>query len=332
MADLSPTARGTVRPRLRIAAFALAMVMAMALAPLASAQPQGGEDIEFASADARGVAITLRGKLWLPALPTDAADAAVVLIHGSGGWSDAREGHHARALAAAGFAVLAFDAFGPRGASNTVDDQSRVSSLQLARDRLAASRVLAARGIPIARQAVMGFSKGGAAALFANDRHFLPEAPARFAAVVAFYPACSTRARHPKPAAPVFFALGELDDYAGVTPCVELAADMRQAGGIAEVTVYPDSAHNFDGDPARTAMLRLPQAENYKDCRLLVEDDGSMTLVDRRFAANDPTVLGAMKATCMRRGASIWTNPRQKERATSDSIAFLKRMFPPLPR
>jgi hypothetical protein len=95
-----------------------------------------------------------------------------------------------------------------------------------------------------------------------------------------------------------------------------------------DVNVYPESSHAFDGDPARTGAKRLGYVENYMDCRLFVEPDGSMSLGERQFAARDSDkVLAALKSTCMRKGASIWTHPVQKARATEDAIAFVRRVF-----
>lgn len=294
----------------------------------AAAQLSGGRDVAFLAPDARAGRVELRGRLW----SADPASPAVVIVHGSAGWSDHREGHYARAFAEAGFSVLAIDSFGPRGIASTTEDQSQVSSLQMARDALAAGRFLREQGVAAQRQAVMGFSKGGAAALFTADRTFLSDESVRFAATLAFYPACSTRARVPKPASPVFLALGAKDDYSGVEPCRELEAAFRAAGGAVTTVVYPDASHAFDGDPRRTGAQHLRFVENYMNCRLLVEEDGSMSLGDLRFVAGDPSVLAAMRATCVRKGATVWTNLRQKEQATKDAIAFLKGVFAELPR
>lgn len=312
-----------------MSAAALVVASWLAAVPDGQAQPVGGQDVSFKTADSRVGALELRGKLWPSATPTL---GAVVILHGSIAWSDHREGHYARAFAAAGFEVLAVDSFGPRSLTATTEDQSQVSSLQMARDAFAASRFLQARGTPMARQAVMGFSKGGAAALFTADRTFLTNEAQRFAGTLAFYPACNTRARTPQPASLVFMALGEKDDYAGVEPCQELAAAFRASGGQVQVTVYPGASHTFDGDPTRTAVQHLRFVENYMHCRLLVEPDGSMALGERRFAAGDPKVLQAMQTTCMRKGATTWTNTRQKERATQDAVAFLHSVFGTTPR
>ena len=309
----------------------LVLSLLLGMAKLAFAQPIGGTSVSFEVTDARLGQIELSGRLWQPST-TPAGVAAVVIVHGSAGWSDYREGHYARAFAGAGFTVLAIDSFGPRGIATTTEDQSQVSALQMTRDAFAASRFLETQGIPIERQALMGFSKGGAAVLFAADRTFLPGQTRRFAAGLAFYPACSTRALTPKPASPIFMALGDKDDYSGVEPCQEVASAFRATGGQVNTIIYPDATHAFDGDPAHTGIRHLRFVENYMQCRLLVEEDGSMNLGGRRFAPADPTVLSVMRTTCMRKGASIWTNLRQKGRATADAIAFVKHVFAVQPR
>lgn len=286
----------------------------------AQGQPLGGTPVSFATSDSRLGTLDLAGRLWTPA---DKAKGSVVLVHGSGGWSDHREGHYGRALAAAGYAVLAIDSFGPRGIASTTEDQSQVSSLQMTRDAFAARRFLLAQGFAAKTVAVMGFSKGGAVALFAADGNFLPAQTERFAAAVAFYPACSMRSRTPRPVGPLFIALGEKDDYSGVAPCQDLAAAFRQAAGQVQVTVYPGASHGFDGNPAMTGLVNLRLVENYMNCLVLLEDDGSLTFNDKHYAASDTTLLADMRRTCMRRGATLWTNPRQKEAATRDVVEFL---------
>lgn len=260
-------------------------------------------------------------------MPSEPAKGTVVLVHGSGGWSEHREGHYARALSAAGYAALAIDSFGPRGISQTVDDQSQVSSMQMTRDAFAARRFLLERGHAADRMAVMGFSKGGTVALFAADRNFLPAQAERFPVAIAFYPACNTHPRTPRPASVLFMALGEKDDYSGVKPCLEFADAFGKADGKVSVKIYPGAAHAFDGDPANTGMIRLRSAENFMECVVHVEEDGSLTYGSKRYPANDASVLDDMRKSCVKKGATIWTSPRQKEAATRDVLAFLSAAF-----
>lgn len=283
-------------------------------------QPTGGESITFASADAKGTPIQLAGVLYVP---QGESKGAVVLVHGSDGWNDMREGHYGRALSRAGYAALAIDSFGPRGVGSTVEDQARVTVTQMALDSLAARRLLLRRGFSAEKMAVMGFSKGGSAAMFTADRTMVPSEVDRFPLVIPFYPGCNSHPVQPRPASAVFMALGDMDDWTGVKPCQQLAAKFQSAGGRITVKIYPDSAHGFDGDPANLTMVRLSTVENYLACIVDVEPDGTQMYGGKRFAYGDPAILSELKRTCVRKGASTWTNPRQKQVATQDVLDFL---------
>ncbi|MBI3561599.1 MAG: dienelactone hydrolase family protein [Gammaproteobacteria bacterium] len=294
-------------------------------AGMAYAQPTGGAAVSFATHDASGNRLVLRAMLWLPAGP---ARAAVVLVHGSGGWSDFREGYYGRALRAAGYAALAIDTFGPRGIKQTINDQSQISVLQMTRDAFAARRLLLARGFAAERLAIMGFSKGGAVALYAADRNFLPAQVDRFAVAIPFYPGCNIHPRTPKPASRVFMLLAEKDNYTGIKPCQEIADDFRKAGGTISVKIYPNASHAFDGNPASTRKINLRFAQSYKECTVYLEENGWRSYAGKKYAPADTSLLADLRNTCMRRGATVWTNLRQKHAATRDVIEFLNDSFP----
>ncbi len=303
---------------------AVALVAATMSFPAVRAQPTGGTDLSFTSLDASGNPLNVRGHLWVPAGP---AKGSVVLVHGSSGWTDHREGHHGRALSAAGYAALAIDAFGARGVAGTAEDQARVTAAEMMRDAFAARRLLLEQGFAADRTAIMGFSKGGMVALYAADRNYLPEEKDRFAVSIPFYPGCLIRLRVPKPTSAMFMVLGDKDDYTGVEPCEEVADAYRKAGGNVTVKIYPGAAHGFDGNPARTGRMDLRFVENYLDCVIWLEEDGSFTYEGKRYAPNDPQMINDMRRSCMRKGASVWTNVRQKRAATRDVIEFLDSAF-----
>jgi hypothetical protein len=89
--------------------------------------------------------------------------------------------------------------------------------------------------------------------------------------------------------------------------------------------VYPNATHGWDGDPALTGLIRLSLVENYKDCMVYLEEDGTVIHEGRKYGPNDAALIAELRKTCVKRGASIWTNVRQKEAATADAIAFLNR-------
>ncbi|MBB1603537.1 dienelactone hydrolase family protein [Variovorax sp. UMC13] len=301
-------------------------VLAWSGPPPAHAQPRGGEPVAFEVAELSGNARTLQGVLFKAA--GIASKGAVVLVHGSSGWSDHREGHYGRALSAQGYTVLAIDTFGPRGIASTGENQGQLTALQQTRDAFAARRFLVERSHAPARIAVMGFSRGGLVALYAADRTYLPEQAERFAVAIPFYPACSGRPREPRPASVVFMVLGEKDDYTGVAPCEKLAREYANAGGKIDVKVYAGASHGFDGDPAHTRLFRLATVETYIDCEVFAEPDGRFAYGGKHFTeASYLALLGEMNKGCMKKGASFWTNVARKEEATRDVLAFLDAQF-----
>lgn len=187
----------------------------------------------------------------------------------------------------------------------------------MTRDAFAARAFLVARGLAAERMAVIGFSKGGTVALYAADRNYLPEQADRFPVALPFYPGCTTRPRVPKPASAVFMALGKKDDYTGIKLCQEIADDFSKAGGKLSGKIYPGAAHGFDGNPANTGMITLRFAENFLDCTLFADEDGQFTFEGIRYVPNKPSIIERIRKSCVRKGASIWTNQRQKEAATS---------------
>ena len=197
----------------------------------------------------------------------------------------------------------------------------------MTRDAFAARRYLIERGFAAGHLAIMGFSKGGAAALYAADSNFIPEETERFAAAIPFYPGCNARPRIPKPASIVFMALGEKDNYTGIKPCQDIADDFSKAGGNISVKIYPNASHFFDGNPANTGLYNLSTAENYMDCIVYVEEDGSSTYAAKRYTSDESLLIADLRKSCMKKGASVQTNNQQKAIATRDVIDFLNNTF-----
>src|SRR5450432_901239 len=97
---------------------------------------------------------------------------AVVLIHGSGGVGANVDGW-AQELNSLGVAALILDAFTGRGITQTITDQSQLGSLTLIYDAYRALDLLAHHPrVDPDRIAVMGFSKGGFAAMYASMKRF----------------------------------------------------------------------------------------------------------------------------------------------------------------
>ncbi len=282
----------------------------------------GAQRVEFESAGADKL---FAHAFTPPPAPAGARVPAIVMLHGSEGISDSREGEWARELAALGLVVFVVDSFTPREVRTTVDDQTRVTTGQMIGDAFGALDFLSQQPfIDPMRVGVMGMSKGGGAALLAADRRARIGARA-FAAHITLYPFCSTQYRSPQPGAPLLMLLAEADDYTGAQPCQDYAARIRKAGGTLELVTYKAARHGFDGDPRNIGGYRLDNAQNFRDCVMLLEDDGRSVLAATGAVLDSPKrALEALKRSCMRTGASVGANPEAKRKALADVTRFLK--------
>jgi dienelactone hydrolase len=305
-----------------------AALLALLAAGAATGQaPMGGARVELPVRGAAGEE-RIVGYLYLPpGAGPDARLAAIVIVHGSGGVRDTREGFWARELSAFGVAALVTDSFTPRGVASTVEDQTQVTTAQMARDAFGALRFLAAHpAIDGARVAIMGMSKGGSVALQVADRRDQQRAGAAFAAYVPLYPSCTLQYRNPRIAGPMLVLIGAEDDYVGLTACREYVERVRAAGGRVALKVYPGAQHAFDGDPSLSRNIWLARAQNYRDCVVYLEDDGRMvtragTPFDPVSAAKNTEIL---RQECLRTGATVGSNAAARAQALEDIKIFLK--------
>jgi dienelactone hydrolase len=221
---------------------------------------------------------------------------AVVLVHGSGGITS-REDRWAEELRRAGAATFALDSFTGRGIGFTAEDQSQLSSLAMVGDAYRALELLSTHPrIDPARIAVMGFSKGGVAALYSALTRFrrLHGPPGvRFAQHIAFYVPCyygfvdDLRVTD----RPIRLFHGTADDLAPLEACRAYVERLRRAGADAGITEYAGAHHGFDrpGDgPAR----RNPREQNASRCFFEERPEGHLVNRDtgQPFGLHDACV------------------------------------------
>lgn len=258
--------------------------------------------------------------LFRPAAGTRPAarHPAMVIVHGHGGVSDAREGFWARELVASGVAAIVLESFTARGAGSSIEDQSRISTAKGLRDAHAAADYLAAQDFVDAKRiGVMGMSWGGSVAMRAADRR----RQGRFAAAISLYPGCVAQYRNPQPGPSLLLLLAGRDDYTGARSCSDYAERIRAAGGAVEMKIYGDAHHGFDAD----GRYFSPRAPSYRDCVLYIEDDGSTTYAKSGEPLDSPEKARAVMAReCMRTGATVAGDARAKRQALADVNAFLK--------
>jgi dienelactone hydrolase len=252
-----------------------------------------------------GTPVTLAGELRLPAWPAAGRLPALILLHGSGG---ILSGHDiwARQALELGLAVFVLDSLSGRGLASATS-QAELGRLNMVADAYAALALLARHPrIDPARVAVLGFSRGGNAALYSSLQRFgdlWNRSGTSFAAHLAYYPDCGTRyvGDTEVSARPIRVFAGWADDLNPAQPCLDYVYRLRVAGAEdVEIAVYPDAPHGFD-NPLGPPSVALPAAETYRNCRIVERPAGVLVnAADHRlFTPEDP---------CIERGAHLGAN------------------------
>src|SRR5215468_5656491 len=159
-------------------------------------------------------------EVWRPA--GSGPFPAVVVLHSCIGVAD-----HTRSWAARlngwGYAAVIVDSFRPRR-QNTVCNFGGVSYIIRGKDAFNAASYL--RTLPYImpdRIGVVGFSHGGAAALWASDASEVPadRGGRAFQAVVAYYPDCNPNPKRVDPASDLLNLIGKTDDWTPAEKCLK---------------------------------------------------------------------------------------------------------------
>lgn len=340
-----------VRRKLALAGAASALAVAFAMpagaevmTSFAAAPPSGRYEFpswtpktlgELMKGAAGAETVNVTGHLFLPAGTNKVP--AVVLVHGSGGIYRAMLEYWPKQFNGAGMAVFALDMFEPRGVRGTADDQSLVPFTADLADVFAALRLIATHPrIDPQRVALMGFSRGGTAALRAAVERIiasqkLPDG-LRYAAFIPTYAGgCAGVFRLVvKPGvfskAPMLFLHGDRDDYTPIAPCQDYAAAIAKAGTPVEFVVLPGAQHKFDGDDTR--RLYLGSARRTKaECPLAIDIDTFYAYDQNTGARIQGPAYGQMLKDCSATGATVEGNRDARDKAAAVAIEFLRKTF-----
>jgi dienelactone hydrolase len=282
-------------------------------------------DQEFLTGRQEGKPVTLAGELRLPRPGNDRLPA-VVLLHGSGGvggyildWE--------QYLNTMGVATFVLDSFTPRGIVNTLNNQDQLGRLAMINDAYRALDVLAKHPrIDPTRIALMGFSRGGQAALLASLKRFQRlhgTAGQEFAAYIVFYPPCNTTFRDDEDVAdkPIRIFHGSSDDFVPVAPCRAYVERLQAKGKDVQLTEYAGAGHLFDARAFKTP-LKLERAQTTSRCELAEAEHGVIVNVKTKqpFTYADP---------CIKYGLTLAYNEKAATEARQAVKDFVTKTLKP---
>ena len=206
-------------------------------------------DEQFLKGDAYGRPTTIAGVLRVAQgagrLPL------VVLVPGSGGINAGADVWD-RQFESMGISTFVMDSFAGRGIVSTVVDQSQLGRLNMILDLYRSLTVLSAHPrIDPNRIAVMGFSRGGQATLYASLKRFHKmwnPGGVDPAVYIALYPPCITAyvADTDVSDHPIRMFHGISDDYVEIGPCRSYFARLKATANDIQMTEYPDTWHAYD--------------------------------------------------------------------------------------
>src|SRR6185295_13194636 len=321
--------------RFRVAAAALSLVLPLcALAQGSSKQIPARTEIhsipsltisdeQFLKGDGAGKPVAVSGVLRIAQgtgrLP------AVVLIHGSGGMGPNID-FWSRELNAMGISTFALDGFTGRGFASVNTDQALLGRLNMIVDAYAMLDVLAKHPrVDPSRIVLMGFSRGGQAALFAamkRSHEHWNKSGAEFAAYVPFYPDCMTTYRADTEVVdrPIRIYHGAPDDYNPVAPCKGYVARLTTAKRDVKLTEYANAPHGFDNPLGATPPSVAKDAQTVRRCT--IREDAAGKLINA--ATGQPFTY---KDACVEHNPHVGYDLAAAAGARQEVGAFLTTLF-----
>ena len=291
-----------------IAAFALAFSMSLAASVAGARASEFAartelyaiptltlSDSHFLKGEAEGTPATVGGQFRIA--PGAGRLPVVVLMHGSGGMGPNIE-MWAEEFNAMGISSFALDGFTGRGLVRTSDNQALLGRLNFILDIYRALDILAKHPrVDPERIVLMGFSRGGQAALYASLRRFHKmwnKSGVQFAGYIPFYPDCVTTYIGDTDVAdrPIRIFQGTADDYNPVAPCKAFVARLRAGGHNVELTEYPNVWHAFDNPLGSTTLYISKGGQTVRHCSIREEPEGLLinATTKQPFTYKDPCV------------------------------------------
>jgi dienelactone hydrolase len=281
-------------------------------------------DQQFLTGDSNGKQVTVAGEFRVAQgsgkLPV------VVLMHGSSGVGATMEAwvHQFNAM---GISTFVIDGFSGRGLTAVGPNQALLGRLNFIVDIYRSLEILAHHPrVDPDRIVLMGFSRGGQAALYASLERFHKlwnKSGVQFAGYIPFYPDCSTSYASDTEVAsrPIRIYHGTPDDYNPVSSCKAYLTRLQAAKRDVVLTEYPDSPHGFDsGLIGLSTTVVSANAQTARNCHLR-EGEGGVLM------NGDTQAPFSYKDACIELNPHVGGNPATAKEARKAVSDFLQALF-----
>jgi dienelactone hydrolase len=280
-------------------------------------------DAQFLTGDSNATRTVTAGVLRIPRgagrLPV------AVLQHGSGGMA-ANVEMWSRELNGLGVATFALDGFTGRGLAEVNTNQALLGRLNFVLDTYRALDVLTKHPrVDPQRIALMGFSRGGQAALYASLKRFHKmwnRSRIAFAAYIPFYPDCATSFVGDTDVAdrPIRIFGGTQDDYNPISLCKAYVERLKAASRDVQVMEYTTASHAFDNPLGPAPPVVVAGAQTVRHCVIREEPTGVLVngSTGQPFTYKDP---------CVEIGPHVGYDAAATEAAKASVTQFISTVF-----
>jgi dienelactone hydrolase len=280
-------------------------------------------DQQFLTGDAKGRAVTVGAELRIAQSKTKTP--LVVLMHGSGGIGP-NVPFWARELNGMGISTLTIDSMSGRGLEGVGANQAVLGRLNMIVDIYRSLEMVAKHPrLDASRVAVMGFSRGGQAALYASVGRFQKmwnTSGVEIAAYIPFYPDCATTYEGDTETGdkPIRIFHGTPDTYNPIATCKAFMARLKAAQRNVELAEFPNAHHGFDNPVGAIPAAPAKDNQSVRECTIKETAPGTLTNV----ATNQPF---AFTDACVRLNPLVGADPEATDSVRRQIAEFLKATF-----
>jgi dienelactone hydrolase len=282
-------------------------------------------DKQFLLGDKNAKEVVVGGILRFPPKPVSTKIPVIFLVHGSSGMG-ANIDFWSNHFLANGYATFNLDSFTGRGLTVVGPNQGLLGRLNLILDSYRAMEIIAKHPrLDPKKVVMMGFSRGGQAALFASLQRFNDmwnKSGIQFAAHIPFYADCGTTYIEDEitTGKPIQLHHGKADDYNPLASCKVYVNKLKAANQKVDLYEYEFGPHAFDSPLGSKPPSVSKDAQTVRNCPIIEKPQGVLVNSDtnQEFKYSD---------SCVQLNPHVGKDEEATQKASKEIDAFLTILF-----